>query len=289
MGSHRLRDDGRSSAARRLDSVRTQPSCGRPGTEDPGDRVKKDNREMKNESNAASLDARPRRAGRRPKMGGTPSLTREVVINHLIGLAQREPFSEITVVRVGRELGVVPSVIHYFLGSRDDMLSLVFNQALKELVELSPPLSGAWRTDAEGHLRQAYETLLKWRGITTYMAAQNRYRIFQNVPEGEVDFGLVFYDRMGRIFQAGGFSSEEAARAYHLLMLFLTSVARAHMFKQEPAAQRETLLAQVQRFSASDYPGASFMIGAFIGLDTESTFESGLKLMLDGFEAWRAS
>lgn len=243
---------------------------------------------MKSESNLPPASTPPRRSGRRPKLGGAPSLTREDVVKHLIALAQREPFSEITIARLGRELGVVPSLIHYFLGSRDDMMSLVLNHALKELAELSPPLSGVWRADAEAHLRQAYETLLKWRGITSYMAEQNKYRIFQNVSPGEVDFGLVFYDRMGRIFQTGGFTSEDSARAYHLLMHFLTSITRADVLKLEPAAQRETLRTHVEQFPVSDYPGARFMIEAFTNIDSKRTFESGLTLLLDGFERWRA-
>ncbi|MGT2509365.1 TetR/AcrR family transcriptional regulator C-terminal domain-containing protein [Cupriavidus basilensis] len=234
-----------------------------------------------------SDDGQPRKVGRRPKLGSAPSLTREDVVNYLIGLAQREPFSEITAARLARELGVVPSLVNYFLGSRDDMLGLVFNHALKELAENSPPLTGEWRPDAEAHVRQGYATLVKWKGVTTYMAAHNKYRIFQNVPAGEIDFGLIFYDRMGRIFKAGGFSPEDGARAYHLLMLFLTAVASAQIFGREPAAQRQSLLAHVEQFPAYDFPGAYFLINAFIGLDTESTFESGLELMLDGFEKWR--
>lgn len=251
------------------------------------DRAKMHNRKMRSESNLPAASTPPRRAGRRPKLGSAPSLKREDVVGYLIALAQREPFSEITVARLGRELGVVPSLIHYFLGSRDDMLSLVFNHALKELAEQSPSLTGVWRTDAEAHLRQAYETLLRWRGITSYMAAQNKYRIFQNVPPGEIDFGLVFYDRMGRIFQAGGFSSKDAARAYHLLMHFLTSITRADMLKLEPVARREALRAHVEQSPAPDYPGARFLIADFTDLDAERTFEAGLKLLLDGFESWR--
>ena len=244
---------------------------------------------MKKQPPPAPAIARVRKAGRRPKLGNDqsrPSLTRADVVDHLIGLAQREPFSEITVARLARELGVVPSLIHYFLGSRDDMLSLVFNHALKEIADQAPPLTGAWRADLEIQLRQAYETLLKWRGITTYMSAQNKFGIFQNVSQDEIDFGLVFYDRRGRIFQAAGFTARDGARAYHLLMLFLTSVARAHMLMLEPAAKRESLLAHVEQFPASDYPGARFLLLAFISIDTESTFEYGLRLILDGLESW---
>lgn len=230
-----------------------------------------------------------RKAGRRPKLGNEhspPSLTKADVIRHLIELAQREAFSEITVARLARELGVASSLIHYFLGNRDDMLILVFNHALRELAEGAPPLTGSWRADIDALLRQAHRTLMKWRGITTHLAAQNRYRIFQDVAPGEIDFGLVFFDRVGRVFRAAGFSAEDSALAYHLLMLFLTSVARAHMFRQEPAAQRDFITNHVGKFSATDYPGATFVVPSFTNLDTETTFERGMVLLLDGFEGW---
>ncbi|MDI4234132.1 TetR/AcrR family transcriptional regulator C-terminal domain-containing protein [Bradyrhizobium sp. Arg237L] len=236
-----------------------------------------------------AADKGPRRAGRRPRhqgAAGPAGLTKEAIIRHVIRLAQREPFSKITMVRLGRDLGVAPSLIHYFLGSRDDLLSLIVNHALKEVADRAPPLSGRWRTDLEALSLQVHEMQLRWKAVTTHIASQNDYRLFQRVLVEGSDYGLVLFDRMGTILRNGGFSPSQAALSYHLLMHFLTSVARAHVFGQEPAARRAYIIDCTARFALADYPGANYMLDAFTKIDTRLTFDKGLHLLLDGIACW---
>lgn len=237
----------------------------------------------------AAAVADGRRTGRRrkhPDEKSLPGINREMIIAHAVSLAQNEPVTEITMVRLGRELGVAPGLIHYFMGSRDELLSAVFNQALKERTESFPPLTGNWRQDAEAHMRHQHEMQLKWKGMTTYVAAHNRNRLFQTVSEGETDFGLVFFDRLGRILQSSGMTREKAARAYHLLMLFTLSVANAHVNRQHPAEHRNYLMGYLGNIDTATYPGASFLAEEFSKIDAAVTFDSGLKVLLDSFEGW---
>lgn len=232
------------------------------------------------------------RAGRRPKAIGdnaAAGLNREAIVAHALALAQDEPVTEITMARLARDLGVAPGLIHYFMGSRDDLLSAVFNEALKRRVAQYPPLTGQWREDMEALLTQTLRFQLQWKGITTYVATHNRYRLFQRVEPGQTDYGLVFFDRMGRILESGGFSQAQAAMAYHLLMLFMTSVSNAHVNRQEPVQHQAYLLDHLSMFPPQDYPGAQFLMPAFARISTQASFEQGLRLLLDGIDRWRSS
>lgn len=233
-----------------------------------------------------------RRAGRRPRKGNDhspPGLTRDAIIDYAAAMAQQEPFPEISMVRLGRELGVAASLIHYYVGSLDDLLSAVINRAFKERALSFPTLTGHWRQDIEALLKLSHEIQLRWKGVTSYIAVHNKHRLFQRVSAGEKDFGLVFFDRMGQILQSGGFSPAQAALAYHLLMLFLVAVANADVNRQQPAAHRSYILAHLEQFPAADYPGAAFLAEAFTRIDTATTFDQGLELLLDGFETWLQS
>lgn len=230
-----------------------------------------------------------RRPGRRPRTATSASpsgLSRDTIIQHVIQFAQKEPFAEITIARLANELGVATSLIHYFLGSREDILSLMLNHALKEVCDRAPPLTGQWLPDAEALLREVQQMQSRWKGITAQIATSNKYRLFQHQLLDGKDYGLVFFDRMGQILQSGGFSGAQAASAHHLLMLFLVSVASAQVFQQEPSAKREFLLSHIGQFPAGTYPGCAFMLNDFAAIDTATTFEKGLRLLLDGIDSW---
>lgn len=201
-------------------------------------------------------------------------------------LAQSESVEAITIARLARELGVTTSLIHYFVVNRDELLSAVFNRVLKLRTEAYQPLTGQWREDLEAQLLQTHQSQLHWKGITTYVATHNRYRLFQRVEPGDVDYGLVFFDRIGRILKSAELSQRHAALAYHLIMLFMTSVASAHVNRQEPVAHQTYLREHLDLFPSDSFEGAHFLMPEFSRISTSTTFEEGLRLLLDGISAW---
>jgi AcrR family transcriptional regulator len=233
----------------------------------------------------AAKTAPARRPGRRPRDGG-PELSREAVILKAVALARCEPLSDITILRLAREMDVTPALIHYYIGSRDELLSAVLNHALQDRMARMPPLTGDWRTDLATTARLMHDSHQRWPGLASYIATHNRFRLFQKVQPGETDWGLVFFDHMGRIFQSAGFSREQAALAYHLLMLFLVSVGSAAAFHQSPAEHADFILGYVSRAGAEEMPGAAYLVKPFSALDVGTTLEAGLQLLLDGFASW---
>lgn len=235
-----------------------------------------------------TLAEKPKRAGRRaknPSEGQAPSVTRESIIAHALAIAEHEPVDAITIMRLSRELGVTPALIHYFTGGRDQLLSAVINQAMAS-EKARPNRNGDWRQDLEYLVRKTYAFQMKWKGITTYQQSNNKHRLFQDANEGEADHGLQFFNRMGEVLQRSGMPAERAAMAYHLLMLFTMSVATSHLNRQEPAAHKSFLRERRKQLDSVSAPGAHFLLGAFANITTQSTFEVGLKSLLDTIASW---
>jgi AcrR family transcriptional regulator len=228
-----------------------------------------------------------RRAGRRPRSNGPGGdLSRDAVIRHAVELARKESIAEVSMVRVAREMGVAPGLIHYYIGSRDDLLSSVLNFAFKERLTALPPITGDWRMDLEGVCRSTLETLARWPGVANYIATQNRFRLFQRVQPGETDYGLAYFDHIGRILQQGGFTPTQAALAFDLTMMFVTSISVEYANRQAPVEHEGFIVGYVSGFSRKDVPGATFMVGPFARIDSEKRLEEGLKMLMDTFETW---
>lgn len=245
---------------------------------------------MKTTKTPAAAEPTPSR--KRPAARSTETraerveISRSVVVQHAVALAQREPISEISIVRLGRELGVTPGLIHYYVGSRDDLITAVMNHAFRERLDALPPLTGNWRRDLEAVARVSQQMHARWPGLSTYAATHNRFRLFQRVEPGETDYGLAFFNHVGSILRSGGFSAEQAAFAYHLLMLLLVSIGASSAQRQMPGEHEEFIVGYVSKADAKAMPGASFLAKPFARIDAQSTLEVGLKILLDGFEGW---
>lgn len=227
------------------------------------------------------------RRGRRPKSDVVgKDLSRDAVIRCAVKLAQKESITEVSMMRVARELGVAPGLIHYYIGSRDELLSAVLNSAFQERVTALPALTGGWRKDLEEACRSTLLTLSRWPGVANYIATQNRFRLFQRVQPGETDYGLAYFDRIGRILQQGGFTPTQAALAFDLTMMFVTSISVEYANRQAPGQHESFIVNYVSQFDRKDVPGASFMVGPFAKIDSEKRLGAGLKLLMDGFATW---
>ena len=191
-------------------------------------------------------------------------------------------------VRVAREMGVAPGLVHYYVGSKDDLLSAVLNAAFQERVMALPPVTGDWRVDLEGVCRSTLKTLARWPGVANYIATENRFRLFQRVQPDETDYGLAYFDHLGRILEHAGFTPTQAALAYDLAMMFLTSISVEFANRQAPGEHKDFITGYVSRFDRKDVPGAAFLVAPFAKIDSETRLDAGLKLMMDGFETWLA-
>ena len=217
----------------------------------------------------------------------TSLLTREQILEAATELAKAEPLAELSMVGLARALNVTPALIHYYVGSRDDLISGVVNRYFRARIEQLAPPTGVWRTDLERFARITYEQMVEYGGVLRYIVGHNRHRLFQKVAPGETDYGVEFFDACARIFRDGGFNAKHSALGYHLIMQFVVGSAHAQVARQLPGDHEAYVYDRLQATSASRYPGAHYVARAFSRLDAETVFDAGLAALLDAFARWR--
>lgn len=236
----------------------------------------------------------PRRRGRPSKVDGldpsvTPMISREEILNKAVELAMVEPLNELSIVGLARHFGVTPALIHYYAGSRDELISGVINRYFMDRVQQLRPLTKEnWRSNMEDHAHAIFDVMRKYGGVLRYLMSHNRFRLFQQVGPGETDYGMVYLNRIASIFRAGGFTPEQCALGYHLFMQYVMTSAYAEVNRQLPAEHGEYIRSRIRMTSEAEYPDAHFFAEAFSKVDTKTAFDAGLKLLLDGMERWLA-
>ena len=228
---------------------------------------------------------RPSRTGA-PANGTAPVLSREQILDRATTLAKVEPLGDISMVGLARELGVTPTLIHYYIGSRDDLISGVANRYFKERISRLQPLTGDWQGDLRREATQSFKMWVEYGGVLRYMMSHNRFRLFQQVSEGETDYGVLYLDRLAGIFRKGGFTPKQAAIGYHLLSQYVMSSAYAEVSRQLPAFHEHYIRGQIESRPAEQLPGAHYFAEAFSTLDSATSFPEGLRLLIDSFESW---
>jgi AcrR family transcriptional regulator len=246
---------------------------------------------VKPRSKSAPAEHPVRRRGRPARNGpaagdNTPVLSRELILDRATLLAKVQPLEEISMVGLARELGVTPTLIHYYIGSRDDLISGVANRYFKERISRLQPLTGDWKEDLRREAMQSFSLGVEYGGVLRYMMSHNRFRVFQQVSAGETDYGVLYLDRQAGIFRSGGFTPQQTAIGFHLLSLYVMSSSYAEVSRQLPAFHEQYIRGQIESRPSGQSPGAHYFADAFATLDSATAFPEGLRLLIDGFASW---
>jgi len=246
---------------------------------------------MKPRPTSATVAPPPRKRGRPSKdleLTGISStvLTREQILDKATLLAKTEPLDDISMVGLARELQVAPALIHYYVGTRDDLISGVANRYKKVLLERARPLTGDWAADLEQEAKTAFKTNVEYGGVLRYMMSHNRFRLFQQVSQGETDHGVLYLERLASIFRSGGFKPEQAAIACHLYLQFVMTSAYAEVSRQLPRFHQDYILSEFAAQPQTALPNARYFLRQFASLDTAKAFPMGLRLLINGFQTW---
>lgn len=239
-------------------------------------------------------DGNARKRGRPSRTEGKAStvaslLSREQILDRATQLAMVEPLGDLSMVGLAREFGVTPALIHYYVGSRDDLVSGVVNRYFKARIERLAQLTGDWRSDLDRHAHTTFEVMVEYGGVLRYIMSHNRFRLFQQVAPGETDYGLVYFDRYAEIFRVGGFTAQQGSLGYHLLSQYVMAAAYAQVSRQLPAQHEKYIQTRLQAKPVEHFPGAHYLAVPFSKLDSETAFEAGLAVLLDGFAGWLKS
>jgi len=249
-------------------------------------RARVESRKKPATSAAARRPGRPGRGAVEAAGTVTPFLSREHIIDRALELTRQEPLAELSMVGLAREFGVTPALIHYYVGSRDDLVSGVVNRYFKARVERFAPPTGDWRRDLEDMARTTCAQMVEHGGVLRYIFSHNRFRLFQKVVPGETDYGMEFLDRSIRVFRDAGFGPKHAALGYHLLQQFVLAAAYAEVGRQLPAEHEEYVRERITATPKARYAAAHYVARTFSRLDAKTAFDAGLGLLLDGFAGW---
>lgn len=229
--------------------------------------------------------------GRRPgRPAGVDSgmLDRATILSVSLQLTKTVPLSELSVVRVARELGVTPGLIHYYLGGRDRLTSGVMNAFYREAIESWPGEEIDWRQNLEVVANAVYRSYLRYPGIVVYVASHNRYRLVQDVGEGETDYGIQFFERFTTAVRGVGFDALRTAAYAHLLADIITSYAHATAARRWPSQHSQFLNEKLAGLDPAQFPSTHFIRESLTGLNPSDAFKMGLALVLQALEVDRS-
>ena len=99
---------------------------------------------------------------------------------------------------------------------------------------------------------------------------------------------MLYFERIGTILRDAGFSARQGALAFHLLSQFLISSAFAQVTRQLPAFHEAFISARMAELPRREHAGAHFLAESFAAIDSETAFDAGLDLMIEGFARWLA-
>lgn len=197
--------------------------------------------------------------------------------------------ADLSIVRVAKELGVTPPLIHYYLGGggRDGLTSGIMNSFYREVIEQWPPETGDWRHDFEVVADSIYRAYLRYPGVSAYVASHNKYQLVQDVAEDETDYGLLVLEHFMATVRKMGFDGQRTGITAHLLMLFISVYAHATVARRWPGQHTEFLNNKLSELDAKAFPSTTFAMDGLVNLNAAEAFSAGLRLILSGLDAER--
>lgn len=235
---------------------------------------------------AARKKAATRGRGR-PATQDKSLLDQQVIISCALDLSRTVPVQDLSIVRVARELGVTPALIHYYLDGRDALTAGIMSAFYSEMLREWPAQTGSWRADLEATCRRIYEAHLAFPGVAMYVVGYNRFRLLQGAPSGVTDPGLFVFERFVGVVRALGFDADRTAAYAHLLIEFVTSAAHSTVRHRWPGEHGAFLDRVIGALDPVQFPNAHFVRKGYVRFDADVAFEGALKLFVDALEVER--
>ena len=229
-----------------------------------------------------------RRRGR-PSVSENGLLDRKLIIACALQLARSTPLQELSIVRVAKELGVTPALIHYYLNGRDALTSGIMNAFYHEMLQDWPEVSGEWRADVEAMGVRIHQMHVSYPGIAAYAVANNRFRLKQILVEGETDYGLMLFERFVGVAREAGLDAYRTARGVHLLIEFLVSTAYASVRHLYPGEHGDLLNGIFSGLDPAEFPNMAYIAREYTKLNASDVFPLALKLLINSIELEVAS
>ena len=211
--------------------------------------------------------------------GRRDPLSRELVLQTALRLADQGGLESLTMRRLGQELGVEAMAVYYYFARRDQIVDGIVDLVFGE-IEL-PSSDGDWKAAMRRRAISLRDVLLRHRWAIGLMESRRN--------GGPAN--LRHHDAVIGSLRAGGMDISMTAHAYSLLDSYIYGFALTKMTLPFDTREEIAEVAQGlrQSFDLNAYPHLVEMMGHALqpGYDYGDEFEYGLDAILDGLERAR--
>jgi AcrR family transcriptional regulator len=224
-------------------------------------------------SSGASGEEKPGGKTRRER----DSLSREVILDAALAVAERDGLAGLTFQAIGAELGAHPTSVYRHFRDKDELLLDLIDH-LRAQSYAGELVHGAdWRDDLRLLARLIHDHYLRYPSFAVQMAARTTRR--------PTEFGNVEF--AAEALLRAGLSPESAAICLRALGNYTRSAAsiEASMLAlDERSRQADNLAWEVEyrQLDPDRYPAIHELDGHLTTIGDPSAFQTGLELMLDG-------
>lgn len=207
-------------------------------------------------------------------------LSRAVVLQSALGLADREGLDALSMRRLGQTLKVEAMSLYNHVSSKDDLLDGIVDLVLSEM-ELPRP-DDDWKAAMRRRARSARAVLSRHPWAIGLLESRTN----SSSPRR-----LGYYDAVLGALRGAGFSNQLAMRAFSILDAYIAGFIvqeRGLAFRDD--ADLQQVGADLLRQMADAYPNLTAVTTEVMatGYDYDREFAFGLELIIDGLERARA-
>jgi len=209
-------------------------------------------------------------------------LSRHSVIDAALRLVDGGGLRRLTMRALADELGAPPMTLYTHFAGKEQLLDHLFEGVIERLLETER--RPTWKQDLEGACRHARGVLLAHPHWVPLLA-----RVTMPPPS------LHFYDRLLEGMCRDGFAPDAAMHAFSTMLSFtlgevlVERMMSAHHQPPVPVQQLALVRDMVPKLPAGAFPGVDAALPVFGVWSFDAVFELGLRSLIKGLEASRAT
>ena len=215
------------------------------------------------------------------------ALTRELVVETALAIADASGLEAVSFRRIATELGVTPMALYRYVSSKDELFGAIVDRAFDEF-ELPRDGTEDWR-DQLRELARAFR-----RVLLAHPAAAALYFVKADTQSFS---GLRIVEVVLGVLAAAGFSNDEAAliegdleRTVLGLVLFETRRASLWASADEQEARMREMRARLLTLPPQEFPRVVAAADVLCGsTDPDAAFEFAVELLIGGLETLLAA
>lgn len=210
-----------------------------------------------------------------------PQLSRELVLERAMDLADREGLESLTMRSLAVALGVKPMSLYYYVAKKSEILDGLVDNVFAEA------------DSARTHHEDSWQQAMRERAITM-RSVLGKHRWALGLIESRTSPGLAtlrHHNETLGILRTAGFSVELAAHAYALLDSYIYGfvLQESTIPVGDATTVSDVAASMVKQFESGQYPFLLEVATEVVmkpGYDFGGQFDVGLDLVIHGLESW---